>query len=399
MMRKYSQGTVQKYRGEWRAVLSYQEDGMQHRLTRGTGVRCFPSKTDNRGKQSAERVLKEWRDEIVMKEASRSETIESDDPFAEFCKRYANSRLHIVKDSTYLGYMAEVKRVVGSELGTTPICRIVPEDILRHESKLAENGLSPTSIVHHHAFIAAVFKAAAASRKIQYNPMATMRSPKRRSKPINSLSAEERSRVFGLLKPRFPDEFSVAVTIALMTGMRRSEICALRWTDIDITGRCIHVNYNLTKTVGGGYGLSSPKDPGGGDSKRTIPIGENLTEVLYKRKAAMEHMRESFGVKWRPDLFVVGNALTGKPYSPDLISRDWKSFARSNGIYGTQATYPVFHDLRHTFATLAIKEKAIDIKALSEILGHKDAAMTLNVYADGLEDAKRSGMDKLDIAL
>lgn len=398
-MRKYSQGSVQKYRGEWRAVLSYQEDGVQHRITRGTGVKCYPKKDDNRGKQTAERILRDWRDEVILEAASNADTVTSNDPFIEFCKRYARSRYRIVKDSTFRGYITEIRRLTGTELGKTPICNVEQEAILKHESDLIANGLSTTSAVHHHAFMAAVFKAAAANRKISYNPMATMKSPKARSKPINSLTIEGRARVLELLRDRIPDEFSVAVIIALMTGMRRGEICALRWTDIDAENRIISVNHNLAQTINGGYELSSPKDPGRRDSIRTIPFGERLAYVLAKRKTAMAQTRALLDFKWDPGLYVVGNALTKKPYSPDLLSRDWRCFAKSNGLYGTQATYPVFHDLRHTFATLAIKEKVIDIKALSEILGHKDAAMTLNVYADALEDAKRSGMERLDMLM
>ena len=158
----------------------------------------------------------------------------------------------------------------------------------------------------------------------------------------------------------------------------------------------ISVNYSYSKDMRGGYVMTSPKDPGGSDSKRTIPIGDNLLDILVLRAKAMRDARDLLGLPWKPTLYVIGNPMTEKPYSPDMISRDWRAFVQSNAIYGSQAVHPVFHDLRHTFATLAIKSKAIDVKALAGILGHKDASMTLNVYADGLEDSKRSGMDSLD---
>ncbi len=398
-MRRYSKGSVQKWRGEWRAFVSYQENGTQHRLTKMTGVRCFPKKDDMRGKQNAEKVLRQWRDELIAQDARNANVISSDAQLYEFCLRYSESKKHLVKDSTYLGYKGELRRLLGTELGRTPLGEVTGEAILLHESRLAENGLASTSIVHHHAFLSAVFKAAVANGKIPSSPMASIRGPKRRSRPINSLTSSERDHVISLLKSRFPDELSVSVALALMTGMRRGEVCALRWTDVDFGSSTITVSSNLVKTITGGWELSSPKDPGGGDSKRSIPIGPSLSGVLKARLASMSETRRLFGMQWRQDLFVVGNPITGKPYCPDLLTRDWKSFARANVILGSQAMTPVFHDLRHTFATLAVKDRAMDIKALSKILGHKDAAMTLNIYADDLDESKRAGMDRIDSLL
>lgn len=395
-MRIYSKGSVQKDRGEWKAVVSYQDGGVQRRLTKRTGVRCFPKAGDARGKQGAERILRQWRDELVAKEARAQDAIASTAPLYEFCSRYAESKKHVVKDSTYLGYVTELNRLAGTRLASTPLADVTPEMISLHESQLVSAGLSGTSLKHHHAFLAAVFRAAVANGKIPFSPFATLRSPKARHRAINSLTAEERAHVLELILPRIPDEFATAVSIALMTGMRRGEICALRWIDVDLDVRTIKVNGSFSKSLAGGYTLTSPKDPGGSDSRRTVPIGAKLAGILRERQRAMAETRGLLALPWKPDLFVAGNPLTGKPYSPDLISRDWRSFCRANAIFGSQATYPVFHDLRHTFATLAIKDKAIDVKALAEVLGHKDAALTLNFYADALEEAKRAGMDRLD---
>ena len=102
-MKKYSQGSVQKDRGEWKAVISYQEAGTQKRLTKRTGVRCTPKKGDMRGKQSAEKVLRDWRDELIANDAAASPIILSDAPLLEFCYRYAEAKRYLEKDSTYLG--------------------------------------------------------------------------------------------------------------------------------------------------------------------------------------------------------------------------------------------------------------------------------------------------------
>ena len=397
-MKRFSKGAVAKDRGQWKAIISYQENGIRHRLTKRTGIKCYPSETDMRGKQNAERVLHQWRDELVAEDAKISPFITSDAPLLEFCKRYAEAKMFLVKDATYLGYMCEIRRLETTPLAMMPIGEITPEIIRMHESTLAQRGLAGSTLKHHHSFLASVFKEAVVNRKIPYSPIASIRSPKARARPINSLTEEGRDEVLSLLRKRIPDDFSTAVFIALATGMRRGEICALRWTDIDFRSKMISVNYSYSKDMRGGYVMTSPKDPGGSDSKRMIPIGDNLIEILTLRSKAMRDARDMLGLPWKPTLYVIGNPMNEKPYSPDMISRDWRAFVQSNAIYGSQAVHPVFHDLRHTFATLAIRSKAIDVKALAGILGHKDASMTLNVYADGLEDSKRSGMNSLDAA-
>lgn len=181
--------------------------------------------------------------------------------------------------------------------------------------------------------------------------------------------------------------------------MRRGEICALRWQDIDFDRRTINVVHNMGKQVGGSFGLTTPKDPAGGDASRTIPMSERLLRVLAEKKAAIKQVRKDLGLPWKETLYVLGKELSEKPYSPDGISKAWAAYADSTDVIGLQGEPLTFHDLRHTFATLATKDKIMDVKTLSAILGHRDSTITLNVYADGLEEAKRAGMDNLDASL
>ena len=88
----------------------------------------------------------------------------------------------------------------------------------------------------------------------------------------------------------------------------------------------------------------------------------------------------------------MGNAVTGAWKSPMALGQEWRAFVRVAKLVGSQGEPPRFHDLRHTFATMAISS-GVDVKTVSAILGHSNAAMTLNVYADALADSKKVGMD------
>lgn len=174
----------------------------------------------------------------------------------------------------------------------------------------------------------------------------------------------------------------------------RGEICALRWSDVDLEGRSIRVSHSLSRSAGR-YVFSSPKTE---SSLRDVPFGEGLLLVLMERKQAMIADREEFGMDWDDSLFVIGSPISGTWYSPQVLGHEWHALARAVGLVGTQGVPPRFHDLRHTFATLAISSTSgnLDVKTVSSILGHSNAAMTLNVYADALADSKREGMEAMD---
>lgn len=151
--------------------------------------------------------------------------------------------------------------------------------------------------------------------------------------------------------------------------------------------RKIRVSHALTR-ANGTFALSTPKTR---SSARTIPYGDELARVLEARARAMHGERESMGLDWDEGLFVVGNAVTSAWKSPMALGQEWRAFVRVAKLVGSQGEAPRFHDLRHTFATMAIGS-GLDVKTVSAILGHSNAAMTLNVYADALADSKKVSM-------
>jgi integrase len=192
-----------------------------------------------------------------------------------------------------------------------------------------------------------------------------------------------------------PTPLAVAARLALMTGMRRGEICALRWQDVDLARRLIHVLHALSKSRG--FVMDTPKDVAGKDSRRTIAIGPRLAELLMERKDAMREARGEFS-DWDESLFVVGDPVTGAFPNPQVLGREWAMLARAENWRGTQGEVVRFHDLRHTFATLAIANH-VDVMTVAGLMGHRDVSTTLNVYAIALEESKRAAMDEMDAVL
>lgn len=398
MSRSYTTGYVVKDRTKWRAVINWQgEDKRQRRLTKSTGIRCSAKKGDNRGKMAAEEFLRAWRDELILEGTDEGGAVESTTPLVEYCEHHLS--LLSIKASTRSGYQSAIKKLVGTRLGELPICNVSKSDVAAWDMELIEGGLSTTTVAHYHAFVAQVLKSACFEEHIKKCPVEGLRAPRRRVKPTNSLTSEQRSEVLSKMDAIGCTPFSMGVRIALLTGMRRAEICALRWQDVEIdTDRpTIHVVHSLTK--GKGFTMDTPKDPAGGDSRRDVPIGGRLRGYLLELRSQQEELLREFGSGLDGTLFVIGNPLNGAFKNPEMLGREWKMLALAEGWRGTQGESPRFHDLRHTFATLAIKDRVMDIMSLSKILGHRDVSTTLNIYADALEESKRAGMEALDATL
>ena len=182
--------------------------------------------------------------------------------------------------------------------------------------------------------------------------------------------------------------------MALSTGMREGELCGLRWADVDLKSRTLWVRRSVARD-NGKYYVKPPKTR---TSVRDIPLTIALAEKLKARKDAQETELIVAGLEpseERMSRIYVLVEVDGSFMKPHGLWRPWKALADSMGLVGTQGRRPTFHDLRHTFATFAIAE-GIDVKTVSSIMGHANAAMTLNIYASADADAKRAAAMTID---
>jgi integrase len=401
MVPTIGKGFVYKDSGSnlWRAAIWwYDQDGKRKKKTRSTGVKCNPDRRnkageitryDNQGKTAAKQFLTSWRDEEMRKLEEAAGVVTCETPLYRYVLDYIEMKVAsgFIVDSTADSYHSYLRYLLGTELGNTPIRDVTTKQIQRFERDLAENEYSRATISHTHVLLKSVFIRARKMGDVSSNPFDLVDVPKRARKPINSLDKKAVAKINSMLAGQ-SDTFSVAVRIALMTGMRQGEICGLRWRDVDRTNMVIHVNHALTRTHGA-YVLGDPKTA---TSIRAIPYGDMLADLLDKRFKRMRAEREELGLPWENGLYVVGSAINGRWKSPMALGQEWRAFERVVKLEGSQSERVRFHDLRHTFATLAI-QAGVDVKTVSVILGHANAAMTLNVYADALADSKKASMD------
>lgn len=170
---------------------------------------------------------------------------------------------------------------------------------------------------------------------------------------------------------------NIGIMIALRTGLRVGEICALTWSNIDFDSRTLHVGNTIVRTNSKGdfncpFIIDKPKTL---TSIRDVPISDFLVNLLQKIKCNSKSE------------FVVSEKATF--ISPTTFEYRYHKTLRLSGIKDIN-----FHGLRHTFATRCI-EAGIDDKTLSEILGHSNVSITLNTYVHSSLELKRQQMDKL----
>lgn len=163
--------------------------------------------------------------------------------------------------------------------------------------------------------------------------------------------------------------------LELITGLRRGELLALLWTDLNIKEKCLTVS----KSVSRGKGELRVTEPKTSNSIRTVYIDDEAVRLLVENRK-----RHPFS----PYLFP--SPVTGGMYGPDCVARIHKKLLAKAGI----EEHVRFHDLRRTFTTLAL-QNGVDPKTVSRMLGHYSAEFTLDVYTNVTKDMQREAAQKI----
>lgn len=318
------------------------------------------------------------RTELIVALEKSGLAADTDTTVAEYLDSYIDSRemSESLEPSTIYDYRKDAKQIK-SYLGS---CRLADVNIGLIEAwmaKMTSDGYSPRTTTKAFRLLKQLLKHAVACDLLAKNPADYCKPPKRVKPKINALDREERSRMLELAYEAEPSPLALAIDIGLTTGMRRGEICALRYGDLNDDGT-ITVQRAISHGRGGTY-VKGPKTPG---SRRTLPLNEHLGAVLAALKADAEKACTIWG--WECDeMYILGSrGPNSKYYNPDRLTKDFRAFCEMNGFEHK------FADLRHTFATYMIAQGA-DASTVASLMGHSTVSMTLNVYASADPQAKR----------
>lgn len=182
-------------------------------------------------------------------------------------------------------------------------------------------------------------------------------------------------------------EFNTMLKVLLYTGMRTGEMLGLQWQDVDFDNNIITIKHNLT-SVGGNRFLTTPKSK---TSQRYIAMGTTVRELLLEHKTHHQDLIQAVPNFPHPEMVFTSNRGNYKSYSS--LHRQFKLF-----LSGSNLEFLTLHSLRHCNATLLINN-GVDLKIVSEHLGHSDIGVTANIYADVLAATKRKTADLLEAVI
>jgi integrase len=203
---------------------------------------------------------------------------------------------------------------------------------------------------------------------VSRNVASVIPAPKVEAQEVEVLNAEQMASA--LSKLRGHALYPIAV-LALGTGMRRGELLALRWDDIDLKGETVRVERSLEET-GQGLRFKPPKTKHG---RRTISLPPSAVDALRAHRRQQLEWRLALG-QGRPEpSALVFCTIEGAPLSPDNLSRDWPRVTLAKGLPRVK-----FHALRHSHAS-ALIASGLDVLTVSRRLGHGSPVVTLTTYA------------------
>lgn len=268
-----------------------------------------------------------------------------------------------------------IRNHIVPRLGKKRLADLTTDDIqkfcnaLRKDGRLdgKEGGLSASMVRRVHSLLHQALDAAVRARLIPANPADGVQLPKRRRTQKQILNNEQLDALMNAIEG--DEDWHDFFYTELTTGLRRGEICALRWEDYDEAEGLLHVRRTL-KRENGALVCGDTKTYAG---QRVICLPPSTAELLRERK-------QSAFTEW-----IFPNALhPDQPVNPATAYDHMKRILKRAGLPAIR-----FHDLRHTFATHALAS-GVDAKTLAGILGHTDASFTLDTYTHVTDDMKEA---------
>lgn len=288
---------------------------------------------------------------------------------------------HNISEGTYVFYKDIVDRVLDPALGNIPIEKLKTMQIQSFLTGiLNKQTLSNTTVRHYYNVLNIALNQALKWQVIQSNPCAAVEPPKKQKKELGVLKPDEVELLLNYVNNSEYKIMYMPLILALTCGMRRGEILGLQWDDVDLENGLLKIKHNLVK-VGTSYKLTTPKTD---SSVRTIALLPTTLKILKEYKENRKVIRIN------KDLDYVCCWEDGSPIKPDYPSHTLKVLLERCNLPHVR-----FHDLRHTHATLLLMQN-VNVKVVSERLGHSKIDMTLDTYSHVLPQMQQEAVNKLE---
>lgn len=371
--RKQGEGTLRKRAdGRWeaRVVIGYDEKGnpITKNVTAMEKGRCLEK-------------LEQLKEQCGVQLTGKVKTEMAFGDWLDFWyQQYAKQTL---RPTTQSGYENMIYNHIITDIGKIPLNKLTQNDLQQFYARLKAGGrkvrtelygkgLSDRMVRGCHAMCRKALEKAVADGIIRINPAIGCKLPPKKAKEMQVLTREEMQRFMAQAKA---DGYFELFLLELCTGMRRGEIVALQWDDLNMQTGELHICRQAT-TVHGNIHICAPKTK---SSIRTVILPPDIVKILAEYKKRINS-------RWMFPSPVKEDA----PYHPSAIRK-----VLDRTLERAECKHVRFHDLRHTFATTALAN-GMDVKTLSAIIGHISSETTLNIYTHITDNMQRSAANKIE---
>lgn len=307
-----------------------------------------------------------------------------------------------LKKGTIENYKRNYKSYIKPYIGEMNVCEIKGEHIQRLFNYLIGKGYAISTLYVSKGVLSGMFRQLMKNDVIQKNPVQFVEFPRQPKKKERRVLSEEEQGLF--LEYAQGSTYEDVYRLALATGMRIGEICALKWSDIDFSNQLLSVNGTLKQFRDTGFFIDTPKSY---TSRRIIPLLPSICKMLKRRKRAQVGTvmgKYTIRSEWQDLVFL----HPGDGYEPmrkrtiaydmdaivERINKDRIEKNKNKRKRQEMFEHVSPHALRHTFATRAL-ENGIQPKVVQEILGHSSITITLDLYTHVLDKTKSEEILKL----
>jgi len=352
-----------------------------------TGRRRQKSETVKGTKRDAERTLREVLLSLEQGSYVKPNKMTLGELLRQWLKDYASMN---TTDRTQESYTSIVERHLIPAVGKISLIDLQAQNIQGYYAKKLSDGrvdgnggLSARSVVYHHRILSKALDYAVKMGLVVRNVAKVVEPPRVARVTMQTLSPEEVSRFLDVARDT---DYYVYFATLLYTGLRRGELLALRWRNLDLGSGKLSVVETAYRLGSGEYRIKEPKTA---QSRRTVILPPSLVELFRVYRFDQELLRIQLGISLNADDFVFIRP-DGSPINPNAITLAFRRIIKRAGLKGIR-----IHDLRHTHASLMLKA-GIHPKVVSERLGHANIGITLDLYGHVLPWLQEAAAVKFD---